>query len=352
MTISRVKPANWAVNEKLTSAQMNAVDTNSTYALDKRNGQTDTLSSAVTVAFGSSLAFANGSTLSTVAGVTASINSNISFGATASFGVFSTASFSGVVNFNTSSVVNMNGTANIAATAVHNYGAATVVYAATTLNGTATSGLTFLTGSTMLFNAGSTVTFNGTSNLGGTVNITGVTTAADFTMTGTNKVKLASRQVTRTVCSNFIPATSNWSLQSDTLGTPITTSNANGYGFIPLALPTGAVITAIAVYVEGGAGHAGAPANMPQMSLVSKTLSSGGTGSILATQVDAYVSAANYESLHTIQIAGLSTAIVRTSTKYGIYVQSESGANALAGFKIHGVSIVYTTRSMDDGPCN
>lgn len=50
MTISRVKPANWGVGEKLTSAQQNQLDTNTTYALDKRAGQTDTLSSLVTLA--------------------------------------------------------------------------------------------------------------------------------------------------------------------------------------------------------------------------------------------------------------------------------------------------------------
>lgn len=49
MTISRVKPANWSAYEKLTSAQINQVDTNTSYALDKRSGQTDTLSSGVLV---------------------------------------------------------------------------------------------------------------------------------------------------------------------------------------------------------------------------------------------------------------------------------------------------------------
>lgn len=50
MSIPRVKPANWGIGEKLTSAQQNELDTNVTYALDKRTGQTDTLSSVVTLA--------------------------------------------------------------------------------------------------------------------------------------------------------------------------------------------------------------------------------------------------------------------------------------------------------------
>lgn len=48
MAISRVKPANWGIGEKLTSAQQNQLDTNVTYSLDKRAGQTDTLESVVT----------------------------------------------------------------------------------------------------------------------------------------------------------------------------------------------------------------------------------------------------------------------------------------------------------------
>lgn len=47
MTIARVKPGDWGTGEKLTSAQMNAVDANTASALDKRTGQTDTLASTV-----------------------------------------------------------------------------------------------------------------------------------------------------------------------------------------------------------------------------------------------------------------------------------------------------------------
>ena len=38
MTIQRVRPADWGIGEKLTSGQMNGVDTNTSYALDKRLG--------------------------------------------------------------------------------------------------------------------------------------------------------------------------------------------------------------------------------------------------------------------------------------------------------------------------
>lgn len=47
MTIARVYSAGWGVGEKLTSAQQNSLDINTTYALDKRAGQGDFLASVV-----------------------------------------------------------------------------------------------------------------------------------------------------------------------------------------------------------------------------------------------------------------------------------------------------------------
>ena len=46
--ILRSYPVGWGVGEKLSSGQMNAIDTSLTYALDKRTGQVDTFGSVVT----------------------------------------------------------------------------------------------------------------------------------------------------------------------------------------------------------------------------------------------------------------------------------------------------------------
>ncbi len=43
MTIARVMPSGWGIGDKQTSAQANALDLNTTYAADKRSGQTDNL---------------------------------------------------------------------------------------------------------------------------------------------------------------------------------------------------------------------------------------------------------------------------------------------------------------------
>jgi hypothetical protein len=49
MTIAKVKTSGWSTNEKLTAAQITAIDTNVTNALDKRTGQSDTVLSTLTL---------------------------------------------------------------------------------------------------------------------------------------------------------------------------------------------------------------------------------------------------------------------------------------------------------------
>ena len=52
MTILRVNAATWGTGTQLTSGQANQIDLNTTYALDKRGGQVDTLQSIVTATGG------------------------------------------------------------------------------------------------------------------------------------------------------------------------------------------------------------------------------------------------------------------------------------------------------------
>lgn len=49
MSITRAKVSGWSTGEEVTHTQLNNVDLNATYALDKRSGQSDTLASAVSV---------------------------------------------------------------------------------------------------------------------------------------------------------------------------------------------------------------------------------------------------------------------------------------------------------------
>ena len=56
MTISRANPNGWKFGDTLTSVQANIIDTNTTYGLDKRSGQSDTLGSNIVVTGNMSIA--------------------------------------------------------------------------------------------------------------------------------------------------------------------------------------------------------------------------------------------------------------------------------------------------------
>ena len=354
MSISRVKPLNWAVNEKLTSAQQNALDANSTYALDKRSGQTDILFSSVSVASGGTIAFVSGSSLTAAAGVTATIDSLITFRGAAVFTTGGSVSFASTITVASTGVLNSAGTSNYSSAAAINYNGNTITYTNASLNGTVSANLGFSTGSNVSLATGSTFTNSGTTNISGTATLTGSTSITNLTVAGGNRVLLSSRTLTRTLCAPFDSLTSNWTLQSgiDNTATPTTTSNSSAHGSITISLPDGVVINAIKMYVQGGSGHAGAPAGLPFISLMYKKPSVGGIGTVLGTKSDVYTSSAAYEGVHSINMTSLSHTVDRLTSKLSLYFESEYGLNALSGFMIHGVEVTYTTTSMDDGPCN
>jgi len=324
MSISRVK-LNWAVNEKYTSGQANALDTNVTYALDKRAAQTDTLSSVITVASGGSIAFASGSTLSTVSGTITNLNGDVSV--------------NGVLNAN--NTVNCGSDLNV-------LGSLTVSSISSFATQVTFSGNVILSASV---SATGNITSIGSNFWFGSNAFTGATTASNFTMTGTNRVKLTSRSVTRIISASFTPITSGWSLNSDSTGTPRTTTTSNEYGCWGLSLPEGCVVTQIRLIVEGATGHSGAPSNLPVAAFYYKTPGSGGTGTLITNQSDTYGSAGAYESPHYITMSSIGYTVVRTA-RLAVYFQSESSTNAVLGYKIHGVEVTYTLTSMDDGQCS
>lgn len=152
MSISRVKSAGWSVNEKLTSAQITRVDANTSYALDKRSGQTDALSSVVTVASGGQISFASGSSITSVAGSSFSFAGSTSFAGANTFGLLSTATFSGVAAFSNSSAVT--------------FGSGTVAFSNTILSGTAiANSLHIGNTSLVLFDSGSSLLLGGYTNI-------------------------------------------------------------------------------------------------------------------------------------------------------------------------------------------
>ncbi|MFZ2911472.1 MAG: hypothetical protein WAZ75_00120 [Candidatus Absconditicoccaceae bacterium] len=63
MTIPRVNTSGWFKTSTLTATELNQLDTNITYGIDKRNGETDVVSSDITVNSLGSITFESGATL-------------------------------------------------------------------------------------------------------------------------------------------------------------------------------------------------------------------------------------------------------------------------------------------------
>jgi len=111
MAISRIKPSDWALNEELTSVQMNAVDTNVTFALDKRVGETDTVASDVTFegdidVTTSIVIFYSGSHLTLRPGTITSFACDIALSGVSTYNGFSSINSTGIVNLGGTNIIN------------------------------------------------------------------------------------------------------------------------------------------------------------------------------------------------------------------------------------------------------
>ena len=225
MTIGRVKPAGWALNEKLTSAQQNQVDLNTTYALDKRSGQTDTLASNVGVSGG------------------IFVNSGGLFGLSSG----SLANFAGSLEFSSTSL-----------TAFKN-GSHTVFDSGSILAIAGSSYVDFQNGSVLVADSGSMWIHDGYA------------TFSDLRLSGTTKVNYHSGY--RTFVRHFLPeldANSTWNhtdpiffgAQANYTGTS-TEGTDMMLDLGKCGLPNGAIITNVtANYLPPGS-HVALPAQQP-----------------------------------------------------------------------------------------
>lgn len=307
MSISRVKPSNWAINQKLTSAQINQIDTSLTYALDKRDGYSDTLSSSIAV--DGYFTFETGSSITMKSGSTITLQSGSILVSDAT----STANLSGVTNH--------YGNCNIRNGAL----------------------LQVLPGATQIFSSTSSLV----AGSGVTVNLAGATTTvSDFTVNSTNKVKLTSRSVSRAINGWILPPTNDWVISA---GLPSTGSTSVHTAMIPLHLPHGSVLTSISVYIQPDSGHANLPATMPQFLLLRKTFAST-TNTLIAIGTDSSADATEYETVHPITASGFSETIDRTQYIYMIDFTSEGSTNAVDNMKLRGCLVTCTVTSMDDLP--
>lgn len=295
MTILRIKPSSWAVNEKLTSAQMNQVDTNATYALDRRDGYSDTLSSTVTVANGGSFTFGSGTSIATNSGASAIFSGSVAV------------SSSGTLTVSSGATTTLAGTNNI------------------------TGNTTFSTG---------TLTVNSATSLVGAV------TAGNFTMTSLNKVKVALRSQFRTMTGLFIPEPgSSWDFEQVFLTNP---TDDVMVALAPLDLPDNCILNTVIVYLKGGPSHSALPSILPRFTVYSINPEFGTTnpGDVA---IDSSSDPTDYELVHGISYSPASALpINRQTNKYIIRFESEGSTNAQVNMRLYGYKVFYTVTEMDE----
>jgi len=185
---------------------------------------------------------------------------------------------------------------------------------------------------------------------GGTYSPSSKVTITNLEMGGTNRLKVASRsigpralngQVVSDMASanRFTPNTANsWTAA---------TASASCFVVVPLDVPDGATITAYSVYIDPAGGHGALPAAMPQI-LLSSTAVATNSNSVHKTTIDSSANVAAYEPFHAISDT-ISLVVDRAARRYFIVLQSEGGANALAGLVYIGGTVTFTVTNYDDG---
>lgn len=290
MAITRVKPAGWGVGEKLTSSQMNDVDANVLKALDKRSGETDTLSSVVTVD-GQLALSAGGSIYLTDSGCVVDADAN---------GAYIQASFAGAkIRTLSGGRLELGDNDWPQLSTTH-------------------------TGRTVYRQLG-WATWGSTSD------------QSDVSFTS----------------SIFRPfaATTDYSIglfgsSFDVVNTGSTTLSRLALFDLGPYLINGATLTTAAVSLLGYSGHAGLPARMPRIAVARMTATTPLTQVLLHAGnsfVDSSANTAAYQAAHTVTATCTTNNVIdKTSYRYALCVWNEGGTNALAFLSIVNATITQS----------
>jgi hypothetical protein len=173
-----------------------------------------------------------------------------------------------------------------------------------------------------------------------------LSSVSSLTMSGTAKIFLASRSITRV--SPYIPTSlriggvDGWESQG---GGRFTCITAAGELYYPVRVPHNAKVTAFSVYHTGSGPHAGAP-TMPSVNLFRYALT--GASSSLASATETWVDDATYGATHALTKSGINVAIDRSLYRYAVVYKAESGGNFVAGDLAGELVITYTITEMDE----
>lgn len=200
--------------------------------------------------------------------------------------------------------------------------------------------------------ADGTVTFGATStvssNAASVWTLVGPITASDFTLSGTSKVELASRSITRTC--ELTPTADPTEWLCDTVsgtGKWFALGSAAEVLTQPLHVPHGATITGVSVYVQGDSGHVGLPATPPKF-YIHETDVTTGTVTSYGPYTDGSASTGAFQAVHAISSGAISVSVSRAASRFCLALSTESGANAKTLLGYLGARVTYTITAYDE----
>ncbi len=349
MTIARINPGNWAFGATLSAAEANGIDTNVTYALDRRTNKTDTLSSTVSItktgantpgfAFGANTFISFADATCSISGA-ATCTAGLTWASTWMgfiFGSFSFTSASishqaGSTNFSNNAMSLTNGTVLTidSASSIATSGGIVFSGAASLIGSVFASNFHIEPLSVFFFDATSALHVNGSLILGPSTKVTFAT------RTFTRPLKIVNvPSVTYQVANGFLI------YQLD-----VSTGDA---GVFVIDLPQGAIITNISMYVVGAfPTHSALPVSMPQFYINASFYATAGGGLIAGPFIDSSATVFDYENNHYISSGALSIPVDNIQYLYSVVFKGEFGTNSMINFKILNCQVTYTSTSMDD----
>jgi len=302
MTISRVKPSGWSLNETLSSAQATQLDQNIVKALDKTVAG-DTLAGTITVSA------AAGFTFQSTGFITLQSGSITTYQAGAVLTLANTQ------QFNTGYIAQWNDNLPIK---IANGKTVTVQ----ALSGSAT------------WAYANTITVSANSIAVNVLTVSGI-------------ISVPSASIQRESRGGVGMNHNTWIIDSNGLYNNYDTTSA-GKMIVELDVPHGATLTDVTVFYRGASGHGALPATKPAMTVYSHNLNTD-TQTTIGTATDTAASVPAYEVAHSFGLSGLSTVIARTVTRYFVAISGETSTNAVAGAKMLGVTWTANPASVDPG---
>lgn len=300
MSFTRVNPGSWAVNDQLTSAQMNSLDTDHANSVDKSTAG-DTISGAITVS-----------------------------GASASITIAGSATTGLVVN--SGSKIDVNGNLNLkSGCSATVQGGCTLTVAssgAIVINSAATASVSLGTGS-------SVTTVNGTS---GQISLGNGPSDIKISPSASYSVVLPVSITGYLASSGFVVDGTKDSLRGN--------GTVNAIVQTPFRAHHNATLASVVFYFAVVGGHGALPTNQFTVGVYRRDT----TSTIAWLNASQYISPGSvtvgaYQALTSLTYTCNQNNVIDLSTGYTYYwtIQDENGSNALTGNQFYALKLNYTT---------